>query len=45
MKSDVAGSGTCTHSNSVIWDKQTNLSVPKQRTLPALFFFLVTVFF
>lgn len=41
----VAGSGNCTHSNSVIWDKQTNLSMPKQRTLPASLFFLVTVFF
>lgn len=39
MKSDVASSGACTHSNSVILGKQTNLSMPKQRILPALVFF------
>lgn len=39
MKPDEAGNGACTYSNSVILGKQTNLSMPKQRILPALVFF------
>lgn len=42
MKADVAGSGACTCSNSVILSKQTNLSVPKQRILPALVYFFLS---
>lgn len=44
MKSDVAGGGAHINSNSVILGKQTNLIMPKQRILPALVFYLVTVF-
>lgn len=43
MKPGVASGGTWTHSSSVIWDKQTNLGMPKQIILPAIVF-LVTVF-
>lgn len=42
MKSDVAGSGACTRSNSVILSKQTNLNVPKQRIWPALVYFFLS---
>ena len=45
MKPDVAGSGVHIHSNFVVLGKQTNLTLPKQRILPALAFFLVSVFF
>lgn len=45
MKPDVAGGGAHIHENYVILGKQTNLTWTKQRLLPALVFFLVSVFF